>query len=116
MHGGRPELEKEAFNLQAGELSKVVQVGEHWVIMYCLGRTTPRVTDFDAVKDELQRNIFEKKLMLEMADEFDRLRNSAQIDNFLAGTSQAGTLRTASQSVPPANGAPAGGTSAQQRR
>ncbi len=116
MHGGRPELEKEAFNLQAGELSKVVQVGEHWVIMYCLGRTTPRVTDFDAVKDELQRNIFEKKLMMEMADEFDRLRTSSQIDNFLAGTSQAGTLRTANQPIPPASKVPTGDTSAPQRQ
>ena len=93
MHGGRPQLEQEAFNLKAGELSKIVQAGEHWIILYCLGRTTPRVTDFEAVKGELQTNIFEKKLKVAMTDEFERLRQSAQIDNFLAGTSQAGKTR-----------------------
>lgn len=90
MHGGRPQLEQEAFKLQTGELSKIVQAGEHWIILYCLGRTTPRVTDFQAVREELHKNIFEKKLEVAMADEFGRLRKESQIDNFLAGTSQAG--------------------------
>lgn len=95
MHGGRPQLEQEAFNLQAGEISKIVQAGEHWIILYCQGRTTPRVTDFDAVKDELHKNIFEKKLNVAMADRFEQLRKESQIDNFLAGTSQAGKTHTA---------------------
>ena len=90
MHGGRPQLEQEAFNLQPGELSKIVQAGEHWIIIFCLGRTTPRVTDFEAVREELHKNIFEKKLEVAMAEEFDRMRKESQIDNFLAGTSQAG--------------------------
>ncbi len=96
-HGGRAELEKEAFGLQTGEISKVVQVGEHWVIMYCQGRTEPVVTDFDAVKDELHRNILEKKMRLAMSDKFFQLKEEAQIDNFLAGTSQTG--KAAVQSV-----------------
>lgn len=99
MHGGRPQLEQEAFNLQTGELSKIVQAGDHWIILYCLGRTTPVVTDFEAVRDELQKHIFEKKLNLAMADEFQRLREVAQIDNFLAGTSQAGK-KAATAAVP----------------
>lgn len=100
-HGGRAELEKEAFNLQTGEISKVVQVGEHWVIMYCQGRTEPVVTDFDAVKDELHKNILEKKMRLAMSDKFYQLKEEAQIDNFLAGTSQTG--KAAVQSVRQAN-------------
>ncbi len=103
MHGGRPQLEEEAFSLQAGELSKIVQAGEHWIILYCLGRTTPRVDDFDAVKGELQKNIFEKKLKLAMAGEFERLRKVSQIDNFLAGTSQAGRTKVDAASRPAAN-------------
>ena len=89
-HGGRAELEKEAFKLQRGELSKVVQVGEHWIILYCLGRTEPVVTDFDAVKEELHNMILEKKMRLAMGVKFQSLRTEAQIDNFLAGTSQPG--------------------------
>ncbi len=90
LHGGRPELEAEAFSMQANKLSKVIQVGEHWVIMYCLGQTTPRVNDFDVVKDELQRNIHEKKMRVAMSTEFERLQTESQIDNFLTGTSQPG--------------------------
>lgn len=96
-HGGRPELEKEAFGLQAGELSKVIQVGEHWVILFCVGRTDPVVQDFDAVKDELYKNILEKKMRLAMVEEIQGLRENAQIDNFLTGTSQPG--RAAVQSA-----------------
>ena len=104
MHGGRPQLEQEAFNLQPGELSKIVQAGEHWIIIYCLGRTTPRVTDFEAVREELHSNIFEKKLEVAMAKEFERLRKEAQIDNFLAGTSQAG--RSAANTTATGNAGP----------
>ena len=89
-HGGRPELEEEAFSLEPGEISKVVQVGDNWIIMYCLGRTQPRVTDFDAVSGELNDNIREKKLRLAMGKRFQAMREDAQIDNFLAGTSQTG--------------------------
>jgi parvulin-like peptidyl-prolyl isomerase len=101
LHGGKPELEREAFRLNPGELSEVVQVRDHWVILYCLGRTTPVVTEFEAVKDELQKNIFEKKMRLEMRNEFDRLRDSSQIDNFLAGTSQSGRSEASQRQASP---------------
>jgi len=89
-HGGRAELEKEAFNLRPGEISKVVQVGEHWVIMFCQGQTEPIVTEFNAVKNELHKNILEKKMRLAMFERFQQIRENAQIDNFLLGTSQTG--------------------------
>lgn len=89
-HGGRPELEKEAFSLKPGEISKVVQVGTFWVIMYCQGMTEPVVTEFDAVKEEVQKNIHEKKLRIAMYEKFQQLTEDAQIDNYLAGTSQTG--------------------------
>ncbi len=98
-HGGRPELEAEAFDLQVGEISKVVQVGDHWIVLYCLGRTQPRVTEFEAVRGELDSNIREKKLRLAMGKRFQSMREDAQIDNFLAGTSQTGkaAVRAAKQ-------------------
>ena len=98
-HSGQPVLEKEAFSLKTGELSGIVAVADKYVIMRCLGRTKPVVKEFDAVKDELFKDIQEKKLRIAMAKEFDRLKETAQIDNFLTGTSQAGTrlgARTAS--------------------
>ncbi len=65
------------------------------------------VTDFDAVRDELYRDILEKKLRIAMADEFDRLQRSAQIDNFLSSTSQPGaeTIEAVRQMANPNGGA-----------
>ncbi len=90
-HGGQPVVEREAFKLKPGELSGIIAIGDQFVILRCLGRTQPVVTDFDLVKDELHKELHEKKLRVAMAKEFDRLRESAQIDNFLAGTSQLGS-------------------------
>jgi parvulin-like peptidyl-prolyl isomerase len=89
-YGGQPQIENEAFRLQAGELSGIVAMGDKYIIMRCLGRTKPIVDEITDVKTELEKDIREKKLRLAMADEFDRLRQSAQIDNFLEGTSQTG--------------------------
>lgn len=89
-HSGQPILEKEAFRLKSGELSGILAIGDKFLIVRCLGRTKPVVTDFNSVKDELYKDIQEKKLRVAMAKEFDRLKESAQIDNFLAGTTQSG--------------------------
>lgn len=100
-HGGTPQMENEAFKLKPGEISNLVQVGEHWIILYCLGRTEPVVTDFDAVKGELEKMILEKKMRMAMGTEFSRLMQDSQIDNFLAGTSQPGqaAVNTARQEL-----------------
>ena len=42
------------------------------------------------VLTEILKDIQEKKLRVLMTKEFDRLREVAQVDNFLAGTSQSG--------------------------
>jgi len=110
-YGGQPLVEKEAFRLKPGELSGIIAVGEKYVILRCLGRTKPVVTDFNLVKDELQRDIEEKKLRIAMAEEFDRLRESAQIDNFLTGLSQTGTRRGVPKASPASYQAPVGSTS-----
>jgi parvulin-like peptidyl-prolyl isomerase len=90
-YSGAPLIEEEAFKLQPGELSGIVAVDGQFIILRCLGRTRPVQTDFQAVRGELVKDIHEKKLRLLMTREFDRLRESAQVDNFLAGTSQSGS-------------------------
>ena len=65
-------------------------MGDKFIIMKCLGRTKPIVEQLSEVQDDLVKDIREKKLRLAMADEFDQIRESAQIDNFIAGTSQTG--------------------------
>jgi hypothetical protein len=58
-------------------------------------------TDFNAVRGELTKDIQEKKLRLLMTKEFDRLREVAQVDNFLAGTSQSGRSTAAASAGGP---------------
>ena len=99
-HGGRPALEEVAFALQPGEISGVVAWGEQFALLYKQGETTPIVQDFQAVRDEIYKEIMEKKLRLAMHARLDALHASAQIDNFLEGTAQAGDVKTASASGP----------------
>jgi parvulin-like peptidyl-prolyl isomerase len=94
-YGGQPNLEEEAFKLKVGELSGIVAVGDKFIIMRCQGRTKPVVSDRESVAEELRKDIREKKLRIAMAEEFDRLRETAQIDNYLAGTAQAGKRASA---------------------
>ena len=78
-------------------------VADKYVILRCLGRTTPVVKEFNLVKDELQKDIQEKKLRMAMAKEFDRLKETSQIDNFLAGTTQSGKRPAAAATAAPAS-------------
>ena len=110
-HGGSPLIEEEAFRLQPGELSGIVALENQFVIMRCLGRTRPVQVDFAEVKNAIYKDIQEKKLRGLMTTEFDRLRETSQVDNFLAGTTQAGKLSrsTAGAAIAPAGGIQARG-------
>ena len=90
-HRGAKALEEAAFALKKGELSGIVPMVDQFIILRCLGRTKPleNVT-MATVQDQLVRDITEQKLNLAMTEEFKRLVASAQIDNYLAGSSQAG--------------------------
>ena len=87
--GGQPTLEREVFALSPGELSGVVQIADRFMVIFCEGFTDPAKVSFNEVRDDLYDDIFEKKQRIEMARHFSHLRESAAIDNFLAGTSQA---------------------------
>ena len=104
-YGDTSFLETEAFQLKPGDISAIVQNKQYWFIMRCKGYTEPLVQDFDAVKADLRKDIFHKKLVIAIDKYFGRMRSSAQIDNFMAGTSQTGRemIESARQ---PANGMP----------
>ena len=90
-HGGQPSLEAEAFALQPNELSGIVQVDDKFVLLFCLGRTSPTQVAMEEVRDEIHADLHEKKLRVAMAEEFSRLQSAATIDNYLANTSQTPT-------------------------
>lgn len=90
-YSGQPEIEKEAFRLKPGELSGIVVLGDKYIIMRCLQRTEPASPpSFADVKEELFKDIHEKKLRIAMSERFEEIREAARIENVLAGTSQAG--------------------------
>ena len=85
-HGGQPLLEREAFSLQPGEISGVIQVGESFVILRCEGYTKPTQVAMSEVKGMILDDLREKKQRIAMNKRFEQLQESAQIDNYLAGT------------------------------
>jgi hypothetical protein len=113
--GGSPHIENEAFKLKPGELSGLIVAGDQYVILRCLGRTKPVKVDYESVRGELHKDIAEKKLRQLMGQKFDTLREGAQVDNFLAGTSQSGNRASSAKAgTAPAKAgvAPAGGARA----
>ena len=90
--GGQPILEEEAFKLGASgveSLSSILAIGDKNIILKCVGRTTPVVSEMDEeIRLELIKDLREKKIRVAMSREYDRIKKIAQIDNFLAQTSQ----------------------------
>ncbi|MEX0867699.1 MAG: peptidylprolyl isomerase [Pirellulales bacterium] len=82
-HGGQPTLEKEAFQLQPGEMSGVVQIGDLFTILYCEGYTKPIAVSRQEVEDLIVADLTEKKLRLAMANKFEEIHEQANVENFL---------------------------------
>ncbi len=100
-HGGQPLLEREAFALKPGEISGIIQVGPHYVILFCEGRTEPTPVDPAEVRDILYEDIREKKMQLAMVEYFEGLLERARIDNYLTGRTQAPSSNTAAAANAP---------------
>lgn len=102
--GGQPSLEKEAFSLKPGELSGIVATGDKFIVIRCQGFTEPVVADFNAVREELVISITEKKNRVAMGETFDKLKETAQVDNFYEvakkSTEVASAVKPASATAP----------------
>jgi len=97
-YGGQPQLEEVAYQLQPGELSGIVQLGDKFIILLCEGQTERYDIDQTDVQDILYRDIYEKKIRLAMNRKFVAIREQARVDNYLAGTSQAPVQHSADSS------------------
>ncbi|HEY1068331.1 MAG TPA: peptidylprolyl isomerase, partial [Pirellulales bacterium] len=87
-HCGEPLLEREAFRLQPGELSSLIQVDTSFVILFCLGRIKPTAANFEEVKGLIHEDVHRKKQRLAMADVYKEIEEKSTVDNFLAGTTR----------------------------
>jgi parvulin-like peptidyl-prolyl isomerase/DNA-binding phage protein len=93
-HGGQPTLEKVAFDLKPGDMSGIIEVSDQYVILRSQGLTNPVVKDFNVVKEDLYKDILEKKTRTAMEKELEQLLASAMIENFLENKAQLGTAAT----------------------
>ncbi len=103
-HGGMPQLEEVAFQLQEGEISQVVETeGQHWILK-CEGRTEQVITDPKDVWDELYAQVTEEKTQMAVATTFQGIKDRAEIHNHLDRTSStpAGNASTAKSTSKPA--------------
>ncbi len=82
-YGGQPAVEKEAFSLKPGELSGIIATGGKYIILRCQGFTEPVVSDPSAVRAELVRDLTEQKTNRAMAERFEQIKKSSEVDNFL---------------------------------
>ncbi|SMP41348.1 Parvulin-like peptidyl-prolyl isomerase [Neorhodopirellula lusitana] len=94
--GGQPAIEKEAFAMKPGELSGIIATGDKYIVLRCQGFTEPIVSDFEAVREELERDLIEKKTNLAMGVKFDELKQRAEIDNFFSVSKAAPRVATRS--------------------
>jgi parvulin-like peptidyl-prolyl isomerase len=85
-HGGRQQMEREAFALKTGELSGIIHMDDRFVILRCQGRTKPVGVERSEVEDLLVEDIREKKTRLAMRREFANIQGSADIVNYLDTT------------------------------
>lgn len=81
-HGGQPAIEREAFAMKPGDLSGIIATGDKYIVLRCLSFTEPVVTDFEVVKEELVRDITDKKTRLAMTSYISNLVENSEIDNF----------------------------------
>lgn len=80
-HVADPAFENEAFSLQPGQISKVVQLGEQFAILKCEGHLLGSDVPMENVREELSEQIVESKLRATANTLFAELQKSATIQN-----------------------------------
>ena len=99
-HCGHPLLEAEAFSLQPGALSTIIQVDELLVILYCVGYVDPAPVQIEGVRADLFADIFEKKQQKTIARYFEKLHEQAVVINYLTGETKNPAMERALREEP----------------
>jgi hypothetical protein len=94
MPGNDNLLEKEAFSLQPGDTSRLIESADSYFIMRCEARTPPDKTQtFEMHKERLRKEVFERKLQEEIPKMFKAMREQAAPTIFLKPSESADDLR-----------------------
>jgi len=79
------EMEKEAFKLQPGEISRVIETPQGLIVLKCIKHIPAQVgvTLDDKERAKLEKEIIERKIALEIPKMFKQLRDQASPQLFL---------------------------------
>jgi hypothetical protein len=103
---GNPALERAAFSLQPNELSELIGTPEGPVVLKCIKRSPPDTSKrIEAERDKLAKEVFEKKLNMEIPNQFKKLLADAHPEILLKDSiSEEQLLRDVRQMLKPENG------------
>jgi hypothetical protein len=81
---GNEEMERAAFALQPGQLSRVIHTPEGLLVLKCVARIPPDTTKtLDDVRADLEKEVFDKKVSLEIPNAFKEMSERASAKLFL---------------------------------
>lgn len=81
---GNPDLEKEAFSLQPGEVSRLVETPQGLALLKCVKRLpSDQTKSLEKERPALEKEIIEKKIQLEIPKLVKELKDQAQPKLFL---------------------------------
>jgi len=75
-------------HMKPGQISGIIQMADKFVIVYLEHFTKPIDISMAEAKSFIYEDVHEKKVRLQMVNEFDRIKDEARIDNYLTGASQ----------------------------
>jgi len=84
-HSGQPTIEREAFKLEPGDLSGIMQLGDHFIILKCVRHLRPIEVSLADVRKDLHADIYEKKEIRAIDDLYQKLQEQASIYNYMSG-------------------------------
>ena len=81
---GSDEVERQAFQLQPGEVSPLISTPDGVVVLKCLKRIPPDTTvSLESERAKLYKEVFEKKLALEIRKAFAEIQQQAKVRKLL---------------------------------
>jgi len=84
------KVEEQAFGMQPGEISPVMQLEDKYIILMCEKQTEQIIADIEQVRTELTERLKEEKIQESVGQTFSQLKEQAQIHNYLTRESTTG--------------------------
>jgi foldase protein PrsA len=99
MHIGSQEVIKQAFKLQVGETSGIIQAGPgRYVILLCEG-FTERVASYKEVSELIEKHLMDEKRQEAVSKVFEEIKKEIRVDNYVTNLSSGGVRQASGTST-----------------